>query len=194
MPRITATAENKPTAERPARRIVTGVVRNLELAEKTMQEFWDRSKEASMMTFKDVWFIRSAEGMIAQINEAMSMVKMRLYMIVPSINDLDFTALSKIKSRINVRISTNFDLNDPTHKSKLDSLKELDNITIRYFPRGSMWAVNKDFEEMMISVVSGHETGSRSVAGMGSVLDEHIKLFAPVIEDVWLQSKKLEQL
>jgi hypothetical protein len=131
--------------------------------------------------------------MQAQINESMSMVKMRLYMIVPHLNDIDFTALSKVKSRINVRISTNFDLNNAADKQKLDSIKELDNITVRYFPRGSMWAVNKDFEEMIISVVSQDETG-RHVAGMGSVLDEHIKLFAPVIEDVWLQSKKLEQI
>ncbi|MHA1451572.1 MAG: hypothetical protein ACTSRD_01785 [Promethearchaeota archaeon] len=173
--------------------VMMSVVHQLDLAEKTMQEFWDRSKDASMMTFKDVWFIRSAEAMQAQINEAMSMVKMRLYMIVPSISDVDFTALSKIKSRINVRISTNFDLNNAADKQKLDSIKELDNITVRYFPRGSMWAVNKDFEEMIVSVVSQDESG-RHVAGMGSVLDEHIKLFAPVIEDVWLQSKKLEQL
>ena len=169
------------------------VIRQLELAENTMQEFWDRSKDASMMTFKDVWFIRSAEAMQSQINEAMSMVKMRMFVICPHISDIDFTALSKVKSRINMRISTNFDQNNAADKQKLDSIKEMDNITVRYYPRGTLWAMNKDFEEMIISVVSPDENG-RSVAGMGSVLDEHIKLFAATIEDVWLQSKKLEQI
>ncbi|MBN2155623.1 MAG: hypothetical protein JW776_06250 [Candidatus Lokiarchaeota archaeon] len=168
------------------------VVRQLDLAEKTMQEFWERSKAASMMTFKDVWFIRSPEAMKAQINEAFSMVKMRLYVICPTIKDIDFTALSKVKSRINVRISTDFDLNSSADKGKVDTLKEMTNVDLRYFPRGTVWALNKDFEEMIVCVVSKGD-GELQVAGMGSVLDEHIKMFAPVLEDIWIQSKKLDQ-
>jgi len=173
--------------------VMASVIRQLDLAEKTMQEFWERSKQESMLSFKDVWFIRSATGMQAQINEAMSMVKMRLYIIAPSINDIDFTALSKIKSRINIRISTNFDINNPKDKQKIDSLKEMTNVDLRYYPRSTIWACNKDFEEMIVCVVSQTE-GEREVAGMGSVLEPHIKLFAPVIEDVWIQSKKMEQI
>jgi sugar-specific transcriptional regulator TrmB len=173
--------------------VMMSVVRQLDLAEKTMQEFWDRSKAASMMTFKDVWFIRSPEAMQAQINEAFTMVKMRLFIICPFITDIDFTALSKVKSRINVRISTDFDLSNPDHKSKVDLLKEMDNVDLRWYPRGTVWALNKDFEEMIVCVVSDDQAG-RQVAGMGSVLEQHIKLFAPTIEDVWIQSKKLDQL
>jgi hypothetical protein len=42
--------------------------------------------------------------------------------------------------------------------------------------------------------LSKTEEGELQVAGMGSVLEEHVKLFAGVLEDVWIQSKKLDQV
>jgi hypothetical protein len=42
--------------------------------------------------------------------------------------------------------------------------------------------------------LSKTEEGEHQVAGMGSVLEEHVKLFAGVLEDVWIQSKKLDQV
>jgi len=46
--------------------IMTNILNQLDLSEKTMTEFWERSKIASMLSFKDVWFVRSIEGMKAQ--------------------------------------------------------------------------------------------------------------------------------
>ncbi len=170
--------------------IIRKIYKQLEMSEATMREFWERSKKASMLSFKDVWFVRSAEGMMAHINDAISRVKMRLHVIAPKLENVDVIALSKVKKHVNVRISTNFDISDPEDQSKLNHIAQYINIDLRHYPRENIWSINKDFEEVVVCVVSKTETGIIQIAGMGSVLEEHVKLFAGMLEDVWIQSKK----
>lgn len=171
--------------------IIRNIVRQFEMAEDTMNEFWERSKLASKQSFKDVWFIRSMEGMKAQINDAISRVKMRLYIITPTIDDVDLVALSKVRTHVNVRISTNFNNNNPSDYAKICQINANPNFSIRLYPRENLWAINKDFEEIAVCVVSKElDSDNIEIAGMGSALDEHIKLFAAVLEDIWIQSKK----
>lgn len=174
--------------------IIQNIINQMEMSEETMNEFWERSKKASMLTFKDVWFVRSPEGMMAQINDLISRVKMRFYIIAPKIENIDMVALTSTKPRINIRISTNFNLSNPSHASIINQIEQYPNITIRYYPRENLWAINKDFEEVVVCVTSTTDNGKIEIAGMGSVLDEHIKLFAAVLEDIWIQSKKLDML
>jgi len=174
--------------------IINSIIDQLESAEYTMNEFWERSKEASLLSFKDVWFVRSIEGIKAQINESLSRVKMRVHVIAPKLEDIDLIALSKLKKHINIRISTNFDLKDPEDQILFQQIEDFPNITLRHYPRENLWSINKDFEEVVVCVVSKTEGGEIQIAGMGSVLEEHVKLFAAVLEDVWIQSKKLDQI
>ncbi|TFF84180.1 MAG: hypothetical protein EU552_01340 [Promethearchaeota archaeon] len=170
--------------------IITNILNQLDLSEETMNEFWERSKKASMLTFKDVWFVRSIEGMKAQVNESISRIKMRVHIIAPRLEDVDLIALSKLKKHINIRISTNFDWNNPEDQRKLQEIVKYQNMDIRLYSRENLWAINRDFEEVVVCVVSkvGQEF---EIAGMGSILEEHVKLFAAVLEDVWIQSKKI---
>ncbi|MFX1329313.1 MAG: hypothetical protein ACFE91_14385, partial [Promethearchaeota archaeon] len=39
--------------------IIYNIINQLTSAELTMNEFWERSKKASLLSFKDVWFVRS---------------------------------------------------------------------------------------------------------------------------------------
>ncbi|MFX1302869.1 MAG: hypothetical protein ACFE9X_05890 [Promethearchaeota archaeon] len=174
--------------------IVNNIINQLESAELTMNEFWERSKQASLLSFKDVWFVRSVEGIMAQINAALSRVKMRVHIVAPKLEDIDLIALSRLKKHINIRISTNFDLTDPEDQLRFKEVADLSNISIRHYSRENLWSINKDFEEVVVCVVSKTETGEIEIAGMGSVLEEHVKLFAAVLEDVWIQSKKYEQV
>jgi hypothetical protein len=166
-------------------------LQQLDLSEQTMTEFWERSKSASMLTFKDVWFVRSIEGMKAQINESISRVKMRVFIIAPGLDDIDLVALSKVKKHINVRISTNFDWSNPNHQLKLAEIAQYPNMDIRLYTRENLYTINRDYEEVVVCVVAKSELGDKEIAGMGSILEEHVKLFAGVIEDVWMQSKKV---
>ena len=174
--------------------IIDNIIGQLESAEVTMNEFWERSKQASILSFKDVWFVRSVEGVRAQINESITRVKMRIHVTAPKLSDIDLVALSQLKKHINIRISTNFDLNNPEDLIKFKQLEDIPNITIRHYPIENLWAINKDYEEVVVCVVSKSEGGEIEIAGMGSVLEEHVKLFASVLEDVWMQSKKLDQV
>ena len=171
--------------------IMTNILLQLDLSEKTMTEFWERSKSASMLSFKDVWFVRSVEGMKAQINEALTRVKAKFQIITPKLEDIDLVAVSKVKKFVNVRISTNFDSNNPKDQQKLAEILNYPNIQIRLYARENLYSLNRDFEEIVICAVSKSEFGGIEIAGMGSVLSEHVKLFAPLVEDVWIQSKKI---
>ena len=171
--------------------IMTNILNQLDLSERTMTEFWERSKKASMLSFKDVWFVRSVEGMKAQINDALTRLKARVLIITPKLEDIDLVAVSKLKKHINVRISTNFDWNDPKDMAKLAEIAKYPNITIRQYPREDLYAINRDFEEVVVCVAAKSDIGGVEVAGMGSIIQEHVKLFTAVIEDVWIQGKKI---
>jgi sugar-specific transcriptional regulator TrmB len=175
--------------------IITNILNQLQLSESTMREFWERAKKASLLTFKDVWFVRSAEGMKAQINDSISRVKMRFHIIAPRLEDIDMVAIKDVKRHVNVRISTNFDMANEDHKQIIESIEEFPNIDIRYYPRENLWSINKDFEEVIVCIVApGMSREDMEIAGMGSILEEHVKLFAAVLEDVWIQSKKLDHV
>jgi len=171
--------------------IMTNILDQLDLSERTMTEFWERSKTASMLSFKDVWFVRSVEGMKAQINETITRIKAKIHIIVPKLEDVDLVAISGVKKFVNVRISTNFDVNNPNDQIKLAEIVKYPNINIRLYSRENLYSVNRDFEEVVICAASKNEFGGIEIAGMGSVLTEHVKLFAPILEDVWIQSRKI---
>ncbi len=171
--------------------IMTNILHQLDLSEKTMTEFWERSKIASMLSFKDVWFVRSVEGMKAQINETITRIKAKIHIIIPKLEDVDLVALSKVKKFVNVRISTNFDISNPKDLAKLAEIVKYPNLSVRLYSRENLYSVNRDFEEVVICAVSKNEFGGTEIAGMGSILTEHVKLFAPILEDVWIQSKKI---
>ena len=171
--------------------IMMSIINQLDLSQDTMTEFWERSKRASMLTFKDVWFVRSVEGIRAQINEALTRLKMRVHIIAPRLADVDLVALSKVKKHTNVRISTNFNLDDPKDKAKLAEIVKYTNMSVRHYPRENLWAINRDFEEVVVCAVSKIEGAELEIAGMGSILEEHVKLFAGVLEEVWMQAKKI---
>ncbi len=172
--------------------IMGNILKQLDLSEKTMTEFWERSKKASMLSFKDVWFVRSVEGMKAQINESLTRVKAKFHIIIPKLEEIDLVALSKVKKHINVRISTNFDWNNPNDQLKLAEIVKYPNINIRLYSRENLYAINRDFEEVVVCAASKSKLGDMEIAGMGSILEEHIKLFAAVLEDIWIQSRKVK--
>ncbi|MFW9987254.1 MAG: helix-turn-helix domain-containing protein [Candidatus Odinarchaeota archaeon] len=174
--------------------IINNIINQLTSAELTMIEFWERSKEASLLSFKDVWFVRSVEGIMAQINELLFRVKMRVHIVAPRLEYIDLIALSRLKKHINIRISANFDVNSLEDQKRLEQMAGYQNITIRHYPVENLWSINKDFEEVVVCVVSTSAEGDFEIAGMGSVLEEHVKLFAAVLEDVWIQSRKLDQV
>jgi len=85
-----------------------------------------------------------------------------------------------------------FQQNNPNDQLKLAEIVKYPNINIRLNSRENLYAINRDFEEVVVCAASKSKLGDVEIAGMGSILEEHVKLFAGVLEDTWIQSRKVK--
>ncbi|OLS16048.1 MAG: hypothetical protein RBG13Loki_0328 [Promethearchaeota archaeon CR_4] len=169
------------------------VLSRLNMSTKTIEEFWEEAKRVIRVSAKDIWFVRTPEGMKAQIIDAVSRAKMRVLVIAPTLAEIDVQSLVKAPKFINIRIATHVKPEDPVHKQVLETLATHPNIAVRQWELQNLWAINRDFEEVIVGIVSkevSSETGAFEVAGIGSTLQEHIKIFAGILEDAWVGARK----
>ena len=174
--------------------VLVKILQRLEVSETTTNEFWDQAKQVSLVTMKDIWFIKSIEGAKAHTLDQLPKAKMRILIIVPQITDIDVDALKNDCSpHVNIRIVAKIDLHDPDHQAVMIELEELTNVVIRHREIQNLWGVNRDTEEVIVCVLSETEIGgvpTTEIAGIGSQIDEHIKIFAPILEDAWIGGAK----
>ncbi|MHA2283504.1 MAG: hypothetical protein ACXAC5_21900 [Promethearchaeota archaeon] len=170
------------------------ILNRLELSEKTTKEFWEQSKKAKgAITMKDIWFIRSPEAAKAHINDEISKAKMRVLIVAPDLLDIDLDAIKARPSRINFRIATHINPGIAEHEARLRELDQMDNVDYRNRGLQNLWGINKDYEEVILCVLSNIEFRGETVteiAGIGSIIEEHIKIFVPILEDAWVSSRK----
>jgi hypothetical protein len=170
------------------------ILNRLELSEKTTKEFWEQSKKAKgALTMKDIWFIRSPEAAKAHINDEISKAKMRVLIVAPDLLDIDIDSIKARPSRINFRISTHIDPNIRAHEEILHDLDQMDNVDYRNRTLQNLWGINRDYEEVILCVLSKTEFRGEEIteiAGIGSIIEEHIKIFVPILEDAWVGARK----
>jgi len=145
---------------------------------------------AAALTMKDIWFIRSIEGAKAHVNDQISQAKMRVLIVAPLITDVNIDSIKACKSHINIRVATNVDLSNPQHVSLLQELGTMDNVSVRSRKLQNLWGINKDYEEVILCVISKTDYGTE-IAGIGSIIQEHIKIFVPILEDAWVAARKI---
>ena len=169
------------------------ILKKLEVSEKVTKEFWEQAKQRTGLTMKDIWFIRSMESAKAHINEEITKAKMRVLIIAPNITDINIDAIKSRPSHINFRIATYFDLTNPKHAEMITELDKLDNVDYRFRHLQNLWGINRDYEEVIVCVLSKAEIRGETVieiAGIGSIIEEHIKIFVPILEEAWMNAKK----
>ena len=170
------------------------ILKRLELTERTTKEFWEQSKKArGSITMKDIWFIRSVESAKAHINDEILKAKMRVLIIAPTLSDIDISMIKARPSRINFRISTHIDPTLPEHDTILKELDTMDNVDYRNRALQNLWGINRDYEEVILCVLSQTEFRGETIteiAGIGSIIEEHIKIFVPILEDAWVGARK----
>jgi hypothetical protein len=169
------------------------ILKKLETSEQVTSEFWEQAKTGRSITMKDIWFIRSPEAARAHINDEISKAKMRVLLVAPQISDIDIDALMDRPSRINFRIAASIDFSDPRHAEIVDQLDKMDNVDYRHRSLQNLWGVNRDYEEVIVCVLSKAEVRGESIteiAGIGSIIEEHIKIFVPILEEAWMGSRK----
>ncbi|MHA1282245.1 MAG: hypothetical protein ACTSQP_07010 [Promethearchaeota archaeon] len=167
------------------------IMEKLKLSEITTKEFWEKAKEVSLFTMRDVWFVKSIEGIKSQIRDEIPRAKMRLLIVTPEITDINPKDLEKCQSRVNIRIATNVDIHNNDHIEVFKQISKMKNAEIRISERKDIWGINKDSEVVIICALSHDQDGNiKEIAGIGTSTQEHIKIFVPIIEDVWMSAKK----
>ena len=154
-----------------------------------MKAFWDKALSEISFRFQEVWFVDGADAMIGEIGAVVDRVKSKLYICAPRLDDIDFVPIKNLSDRINVRIAANI---DPSVEGELKTLAEFidkPNFAFRHYPDENIWGVSKDLEEIILGAVSG-----LNVAGIGSIIDEHIKNFNPVLEGAWMKGRPIKSI
>ena len=172
---------------------LSDVLKRLEVSEKVTNEFWEQAKTGMGLTMKDIWFIRSIESAQAHINDEISKAKMRVLIVAPTITDIDIDAIQERPSRINFRIAASINMGDPDHVAIINKLDQMDNVDYRHRALQNLFGINRDYEEVIVCVVSKTEIRggtATEIAGIGSIIEEHIKIFVPVLEEAWMGARK----
>ncbi|MFX0040057.1 MAG: hypothetical protein ACFFCY_15825 [Promethearchaeota archaeon] len=172
---------------------LSDILNRLEVSEITTREFWDQAKGTRGFTMKDIWFIRSPEAAKAHINEEISKAKMRILVVAPNLSDIDIEVIKARPSRINFRIAAYIDPTIPEHDAIMREMDKMDNVDYRNRSLQNLWGINKDYEEVILCVLSKTEIRGEDVteiAGIGSIIEEHIKIFVPILEDAWVGARK----
>ena len=169
------------------------ILNRLEISQVTTKEFWDQAKKKSIMSMKDIWFIRSLEGARAHINEEIAKTKMRLLIVAPDISEISVSLLQSLPKHVNIRIATHIDMNNSKHIDIIQQLDGMQNITYRNRVEQDLFGINRDYEEVILCILSKTEDGKEGameIGGIGSIVQQHIKIFVPVLEEAWVTSQK----
>ena len=172
---------------------LSDILKRLEISEKVTSEFWEQAKTGMGLTMRDIWFIRSPESAQAHINDEISKAKMRVLIVAPTISDIDIDALKERPPRINFRIAASIDMGNPEHVAIINQLDQMDNVDYRHRALQNLWGINRDYEEVIVCVLSKTEIKdglATEIAGIGSIIQEHIKIFVPILEEAWMSARK----
>ena len=172
---------------------LANILNRLDVSVITTKEFWDQARKVSLLTMKDIWFIRSIESIKSHIANEISKAKMRLLIVAPQITDINVDLLVKCPRHINIRIATFIDTYSNEHINILQKLDEMQNVSYRHHTLQNLWGINRDFEEVIICVVSKRDIGGNEkteIGGIGSMVEEDIKIFAPILEEAWVKAQK----
>jgi len=173
--------------------VLANILQKLETNLTTTNEFWEQAKQVTLFTMKDIWFINSIEAAKAHIIDQIPKAKMRFLIVAPQITDIDVDSLRDCSQHVNIRIVANIDLSIPEHDTVIKEMDKFENITYRHGKGHNLWAANRDSEEVLVCVVSKSEIKGETmieIAGIGSTMPEHITIFAPILQDVWMSGKK----
>jgi NADH:ubiquinone oxidoreductase subunit C len=169
------------------------ILNRLEISQVTTREFWDQAKKKSIMSMKDIWFIRSLEGARAHIYEEIAKTKMRLLIVAPDLSEINVSLLQSLPKHVNIRIATHIDMDNSEHVDILQQLDGMQNISYRNREAHDLFGINRDHEEVILCIISQSETGEEAgmeLGGIGSIVQQHIKIFVPVLEDAWVSAQK----
>ncbi|NVM00916.1 MAG: hypothetical protein HWN67_01150 [Candidatus Helarchaeota archaeon] len=150
----------------------------------TMEALFEGSKSKITFKFKNLWFIDGPEAIISEITEIMWKAKTRIYIVAPTIENVNLSIIRNLPQKISIRLATYLDFKNPNHLKIANELSPY-NINFRLYNEQNLWGINRDQEEIIL----GSATKDGDVAAVASDVKEQVQMFAPTLETAWIQGK-----
>jgi len=118
---------------------------------------------------------------------------MRLLIVAPNITEINTSILQSLPKHINIRIATCINPDTPEHIEILQILDGMQNVSYRNREQQDLWGINRDYEEVILCILSKIDIGKEKgieIGGIGSIVQQHIKIFVPVLEEAWRGAQK----
>lgn len=160
----------------------------LTLATQSVNQFWRRSKETEPSTFDLYQFIIGEKAFQSQMASQIARARSRLFIILPRATRLKVKLLKMIPNDVRVRIVVADTPASKTVERILRIAKKNSNFQVRHDPRGDIWGVIHDSEEILLGNSS---KGTANIVGIASSHEDHVELFRSIMEMRWLHAHSL---
>ena len=129
-------------------------------------------------------FIVGRVETIKEFNNLLEKVQFRLFLIVPSPEDLEDFNLNQLDPKVDIRIATAFDLSNDSHKKMI---QEYPNADFRNFSGKDRWGIERDKEEICLVA----ESENKDLIGISSTDSKIVELFLKLLTEAWLKGEKI---
>ncbi|MFX1318883.1 MAG: hypothetical protein ACFE9D_07745 [Promethearchaeota archaeon] len=158
------------------------------LATQSVNQFWRRSKESEPSTFDLYQFVVGEKEFHSYMASQIARARSQLFIILPRAIRIKVKLLKMVPSDVRVRIVV---ADTPATKT-VQSLQRLAaknyNYQLRHDPRGDLWGVTHDNEEIILGNTS---KGTANVVGIASSHEDHVDMLRSIMETRWLHARSL---
>lgn len=142
-----------------------------------------RQEEGEVLESALQKFIVGKVETVKEFNHLLENAKFRLFLIVPTIEDLKQLNLPD-DSNIDMRVATAFDLENKFHREYLESYS---NVDFRVYSKRDRWGIERDAEEICLVA----ESENKDYIGISSSDSKICELFLKLLTEAWLTADKV---
>lgn len=160
------------------------------IATQSINQFWRRSKESEPTTFDLYNFVVGEKEFQSYVASLIARSRSQLFLILPRATRVKTKLLKMIPGNVRVRIV----VSDSPDSKSIQSIKRVaaknSNIQLRHDPRGDVWGVIRDSEEILLGNSS---KGTANIVGIVSSHEDHVELLRSIMETRWLHARNLAE-
>ncbi|MHA1263751.1 MAG: hypothetical protein ACTSRS_00805 [Candidatus Helarchaeota archaeon] len=150
--------------------------------DKILKGRMGEDEEATLESTLQKFIVSKAET-IKEFNRLLDAAKFRLFLIVPTLDDLQQLHL-KNNPDVDTRIATAFDLSNEGQK---DFIAKFPDVEWRLYTKKDRWGIERDAEEICIVA----ETENKDYIGISSSDSKVTQLFLKLLTEAWLTADKV---
>jgi hypothetical protein len=161
---------------------------HVSLATQSVNQFWRRSKESESTAFDLYQFVVGEKEFHSYMASQIARARSHLFIILPRAIRVKVKLLKMIPSNVQVRLVVADTLATKMVQSIQRLAEKNSNFQVRHDPRGDIWGVIHDSEEILLGNTS---KGTGNVVGIASSHEDHVDLLRSIMETRWLHARSL---